>query len=82
MNIIEKAIQEYELIVEENEDAISWGDESDIKDAIVSECGLEEWAEQYDIEQLYVYEMFDWDLPLQTKKDMAYVLIELLDNYR
>lgn len=82
IEIVQKSIQEYELIVEDNEDVITWEDENRMKGILVDKCDLHEWVELYDIENLYVYEMFEWDLSEETLKDMAYIFIELLDEYK
>lgn len=65
-------ITEKEL--EKSPDAISWDDEINIKNSIVSNLNLEKFfKDPSQLENMYIYEMFDnkWNIPYKTKVEMV-----------
>ena len=62
-----KAIGErMEEVLEENEDAMSWDIEIEIKKRIVSENNLESiFNDEDELENMYTYEMFQKDIRFQ-----------------
>ena len=73
-------ITEKEL--EKSPDAISWDDEINIKNSIVSNLNLEKFfKDKVELENMYIYEMFadKWKIPYKTKVEMVKRWIKYLN---
>lgn len=71
-----------EKLLEEDEDAISWNTENEIKHDIVSQCELEEIFKDEDaLENMYTYEMFENDnVSFEKKLEMIQTWISSLED--
>ena len=74
--------EKLEAVLEEDEDAISWDTEIQIKHDIVSQCELEEVFNDEDaLENMYTYEMFENDKVSGEKKiEMIQTWISSLED--
>ena len=74
--------EKLKAVLEEDEDAIGWDTENQIKHDIVSQCELEEVFNDEDaLENMYTYEMFENDKVSGEKKiEMIQTWISSLED--
>lgn len=83
-NALSQVCHEVELILNENENLITWDLENEIKKFMVSGASLENFfCDQEQLENMYVYEMFadNLNIPDNKKKIMLKLWIDALKTY-
>jgi hypothetical protein len=67
--------KQLDAIAEENEDAITWDTEIEIKTSIVNNCELNNvFSDEDQIENMYIYEMFDSEYNISTEKQIEMII--------
>lgn len=80
---LEKIGEQLESIFEENEDALSWNQEIEVKKNIVKTCALSDiFSNKERLENMYTYEMFDVKgISKEKKIEMIEVWISALEEF-
>jgi len=80
---VEKIGKKMEVILEKDENALSWDQEIEIKNGIVKNCKLEKiFSDTGTLENMYTYEMFDeqYKTTNDQKVKMVQTWIKLLNQ--